>query len=81
MARFADLQLDSSVTHGLQRGDRRAQASAYQTLAPMVMGMAMRILQDEGGAQEVVHDTFIELIEKADTLNDPNAVLGWVFVD
>ena len=42
------------------------------------MGMAMRILQDEGIAQEVVQDTFVELIEKAHTLKDPNAVLGWV---
>ncbi len=78
MAKFADLQLDSGVTRGLQRGDRRAQATAYRTLAPMVMGMAMRILQDEGIAQEVVQDTFVELIEKAHTLKDPHAVLGWV---
>ena len=78
MAKFADLQLDSGVTRGLQRGDQRAQAIAYRTLSPVVMGMAMRILQDEGIAQEVVQDTFVELIEKAHTLKDPNAVLGWV---
>ncbi len=78
MANFADLQLDSGITRGLQRGDRHAQAVAYRTLAPAVMGMAMRILQDVGIAQEVVQDTFIELIEKAHTLEDANAVLGWV---
>ena len=78
MAKFADLQLDSGVARALKRGDRRAQAVAYRTLAPAVMGMAMRILRDEGIAQEVVQDTFVELIEKAHTLNDPNAVLGWL---
>ena len=78
MANFADLQLDSGITRGLQRGDRHAQAVAYRTLAPALMGMAMRILQDVGIAQEVVQDTFIELIEKAHTLEDANAVLGWV---
>ncbi len=78
MGKFADLQLDSGVTRGLQRGDQRAQAIAYRTLSPVVMGMTMRILQDEGIAQEVVQDTFVELIEKAHTLKDPNAVLGWV---
>lgn len=78
MVKFADLQLDSGVARALKRGDRRAQAVAYRTLAPAVMGMAMRILRDEGIAQEVVQDTFVELIEKAHTLNDPNAVLGWV---
>ncbi len=78
MAKFADLHLDSGVIRGLKRGDRHAQAVAYRTLAPAVMGMAVRILQDVGIAQEVVQDTFVELIEKAHTLNDPNAVLGWV---
>ncbi|MCZ6616809.1 MAG: RNA polymerase sigma factor [Gammaproteobacteria bacterium] len=78
MARFADLQLDSGVARGLKRGDRRAQAIAYRTLAPAVMGMAMRILQDKGIAEEVVQDTFVELIEKAGTLKNPDAVLGWV---
>ncbi|MCZ6708938.1 MAG: RNA polymerase sigma factor [Gammaproteobacteria bacterium] len=78
MARFADLQLDPVVARGLKRGDRSAQATAYRTLAPAVMGMAMRILQDEGIAQEVVQDTFVELIEKAHTLNDPESVVGWV---
>jgi RNA polymerase sigma-70 factor (ECF subfamily) len=78
MAGFADLQLDPRVTRGLKRGDRGAQSTAYRALAPAVMGLAMRILQDEGIAQEVVQDTFVELIEKAHTLNDPEAVVGWV---
>jgi RNA polymerase sigma-70 factor (ECF subfamily) len=40
--------------------------------------MAVRILQDEGLAQEVVQDTFVELIDKAATLKDPEAVVAWV---
>jgi len=78
MASFADIHLDSGIARGLQRGDRRAQAVAYRLLSPTVMGMAVRILQDEGLAQEVVQDTFVELIDKASTLKDPDAVVGWV---
>jgi len=78
MASFADIHLDSGIARGLQRGDRRAQAVAYRLLSPTVMGMAVRILQDEGLAQEVVQDTFVELIDKASTLKDPEAVVGWV---
>lgn len=78
MASFADIHLDSGVARGLQRGDRRAQTVAYRVLSPTVMGMAVRILQDEGLAQEVVQDTFVDLITKASTLNDPAAVVGWV---
>ncbi|MEQ8860642.1 MAG: RNA polymerase sigma factor [Pseudomonadales bacterium] len=78
MASFADIHLDSGIARGLQRGDRRAQAVAYRLMSPTIMGLAVRILQDEGLAQEVVQDTFVELIDKAHTLNDPAAVVGWV---
>lgn len=78
MASFADIHLDSGIARGLQRGDRRAQAVAYRLMSPTIMGMAVRILQDEGLAQEVVQDTFVELIDKADTLKDPQAVVAWV---
>lgn len=78
MASFADIRLDDGVARALTRGDRRAQAMAYRLLSPVVMGMAVRILQDEGLAQEVVQDTFVELIDKASTLKAPEAVVGWV---
>ncbi len=78
MAGFSDIQLDSGIARGLHKGDSRAQAVAYRVLAPSVMGMAVRILQDAGLAQEVVQDTFVELIEHAGTLQDPTAVVAWV---
>jgi RNA polymerase sigma factor (sigma-70 family) len=78
MAGFAELRLDSGIARGLRRGDRRAIAVAYRTLAPTIMGMAVRILRDEGLAQEVVHDTFVELIDKASTLANPDAIVSWV---
>jgi len=78
MASFADIHLDQGIARGIQRGDRRAQAVAYRLMSPTIMGMAVRILQDEGLAQEVVQDTFVELIDKAHTLKDPDAVVAWV---
>ena len=78
MASFSDIRLDSATARGLQNGDRRAQAVAYRLLSPPVMGMAVRILQDEGLAQEVVQDTFVELIEHAGSLHDAASVVGWV---
>ncbi len=78
MGSFADVQLDAGIARGLKRGDERAQAVAYRVLSPTVMGMAVRILQDEGLAQEVLQDTFIELLEHAHTLKEPEAVVGWV---
>ena len=78
MASFAEIRLEQGVARGLKRGDRSAQGIAYRVLAPTVMGLARRILQDEGSAQEVVQDTFVDLIEHARTLKDAQAVVGWV---
>ena len=78
MASFAEIRLEPGVARGLKRGDRSAQGIAYRVLAPTVMGLARRILQDEGSAQEVVQDTFVDLIEHARTLKDAQAVVGWV---
>lgn len=78
MASFSDIQLDAGIARGLKRGDAQAQTVAYRVLSPAVMGMAVRILQDHGLAQEVLQDTFVELIEHAHTLKEPASIIGWV---
>lgn len=78
MAGFAAAALTREIALGLKNGDPEAQAEAYRVLAPRVMGMAQRILGDRGLAEEVVQDTFVALIERADTLRDADAAVGWV---
>jgi RNA polymerase sigma-70 factor (ECF subfamily) len=78
MAGFSTAVLSREVARGLKNQDPDAQAEAYRILAPRVMGMAQRILGDRGQAEEVVQDTFVSLIERADTLRDAEAAVGWV---
>jgi RNA polymerase sigma-70 factor (ECF subfamily) len=78
MAGFSSLSLDGATASGLSRGDPVAQAEAYRLLAPPVLGMAQRILGDRGLAEEVVQDTFVSVLERADTVRDPGAIVGWV---
>jgi RNA polymerase sigma-70 factor (ECF subfamily) len=78
MAGISSLKLDGETALALKRGDPIAQAEAYRVLSPGVMGMAMRILGDRGLAEEVVQDTFVTVLERADTLRDAGAVVGWV---
>lgn len=78
MAGFTASRLSDEVARGLKRGDPSAQAEAYRVLAPTVMGMAQRILGDRGLAEEVLQDTFISVIERASTLKNPKAAVGWV---
>ena len=78
MAAFAEIELDPETAKGLQLGDAKAQAEAYRLLAPAILGLAQRILQDRDLAQEVLQDTFVELIEQADKLRSSEAVVGWL---
>ena len=78
MAGFSASRLSDEVARGLKRGDPTAQAEAYRILAPTVMGMAQRILGDRGLAEEVLQDTFISIIERAGTLKNAKAAVGWV---
>ncbi len=78
MAGFADVTIDPGMAKGLQRGDRKAQAAVFTRLAPVVMGLALRILRDDDQAKEVVQDTFVRVLEHADELENLSALVGWV---
>jgi|GEM_PF-385603 len=78
MAGFADVELASGVARGVVRGDTDAVAAAYRLMAQAVMNLAYRILSDRDLAQEVVQDTFIELMEKASQIRQPSSVVPWV---
>ena len=78
MAGFSKVSLDADTARGLKRGNPVAQSEAYRLLAAPIMSMAQRILQDRGLAEEVVQDTFVSLLERAHTLRNAQAVVGWV---
>ncbi len=82
MSGFSDVELDAATLQGLTMGDpnryQAAFAAAYQQLASPVLTLATRLLQDRSGAQEVVQDTFIELLERGHQIRDRAALVGWV---
>jgi RNA polymerase sigma-70 factor (ECF subfamily) len=78
MSGFSDIQIPTGVAKGVLRGDRNALADAYRLLAQAVMNLATRILQDRGLAEEVLQDTFIDLVEKAGQIKDVDAIRPWV---
>jgi RNA polymerase sigma-70 factor (ECF subfamily) len=50
----------------LKARDERALAELYDRLAPWVLGLAFRILQDEDEAEEVVGDVFVQVWRRVD---------------
>jgi len=50
-----------SLVRRLQARDERALRELYDALAPWVLGLAYRILQDDGEAEEVLSDVFVQV--------------------
>lgn len=78
MAGFSDVLLPEAVARGVLRGDRDSLADAYRVLSRPVMNMAARILSDRSLAEEVVQDTFIDLVEKGSQIQSGDAITAWV---
>ncbi len=78
MPGFADIQLADTVSAGVLKGDRQALATAYGQLSRAVMNLSARILQDRQLAEEVVQDTFVDLVEKASQIQHREALVPWV---
>ena len=78
MSRFSDIELDPGVIRRLKKGDRKAQELAYRAFANPVFTLARRVLRDPAAAEEVMQDTFVDVLTKADTLAREKAFPAWV---
>ena len=52
---------DALLAARLAAGDHRALAEVFDRLGPAVHGVVLRVLGYHAGAQDVVHDVFVEL--------------------
>ena len=78
MSRFNSIELDPGVVRRLKKGDRKAQEIAYRAFANAVYTLARRVLRDPAGAEEVMQDTFVDVMCKADTLAREASFAAWV---
>jgi RNA polymerase sigma-70 factor, ECF subfamily len=68
-----------SLVHRLRAQDERALAELYDLLAPWVLGLAFKILEDEAEAEEVVGDVFVQVwrhIDQHDARRGP--LVPWI---
>ena len=61
----------SCLVKQAQAGDRGAFGTLYERYTRYVQSIALRILRDEGEAEEVCHDVFIQAMEKLDQIKNP----------
>lgn len=76
-ARAADLDLIRRVT----QGDESALAALYDRYAGLVYSVAVRVLKDNGAAEEILQDTFYQLWRNASAYDGSRGGLGpWLLV-
>jgi RNA polymerase sigma-70 factor, ECF subfamily len=78
MSQFARIHIEPHSIEALKRGDRAAAETIYRALADVVYTLAARILGDTQLAREVTQDTFVDVIERAATLQSDGAFVAWV---
>jgi RNA polymerase sigma factor (sigma-70 family) len=62
------------------RGDRSALLRIYQTEGSRLLGVALRIVRRRDVAEDVVHDAFVRIWEKASTFDATRgSARGWIY--
>ena len=71
-------QVDPALVERARRGDRAAHARLYESCAPMVYTVARRILVSPAMAEDILQETFVEVIRKVDTYRGDAGFGFWV---
>jgi RNA polymerase sigma-70 factor (ECF subfamily) len=71
--------LDASAMAKILAGDDSGLEELYDRHAPFVLGVALKILRDPGEAEDVVHDAFVAVVERADQFRpERGTVIAWL---
>ncbi|MDX1561773.1 MAG: RNA polymerase sigma factor [Gammaproteobacteria bacterium] len=70
--------IDAGVLERARRGSRDAHAELYRAFAPMVYTLAFRMLGSKAVAEDVVQDSFVEVIRKAGQYRGDAAIGHWI---
>ncbi len=71
-------EVGPAIVAGAQRGDRVAHARLYEAYSPMVYTLARRMLVVPVLAEDVLQETFIEVIRKIDAYRGDAAIGFWI---
>lgn len=70
---------DLALVRRIRTGDRRAVGELYDRYAGIALAVAVRVVQDRGTAEDVVHDAFVAVWQKIDRFDDARGDLrSWL---
>ena len=79
MTDSATLQDDGLLAQRIRSGDRAALGEVYDRHASAAMAVALRIVADREGAEDLVHDTFVAIWQKIDRFDPARGSLrSWI---
>lgn len=78
MAGIAQIFARPNVVRDLAKGNRAAQESIYRDFSKPVYSMALQILRDVQLAEDVTHDTFVDVFKKTSKLENHSSFNGWI---
>lgn len=78
MSGFSDLQVDEDTLAAARGGDPRAQEGIYRSFSGPVYNLALRLLGKRVQAEEVLQDTFVEILSKLDEYRGESPLGFWI---
>jgi RNA polymerase sigma-70 factor, ECF subfamily len=71
--------LDASAMQRILEGDEAALEELYDRHAPLMLGVARKIVRADDDAEDVVHDAFVAVVERADQFRpDRGSFVAWL---
>ena len=78
MSGFFNCTIDPATLAAARAGQRTAQEAIYREFATPVFTMAVRIVQQRDVAEEILQDTFYEVLRKLHTFRGDSPLGAWV---
>jgi RNA polymerase sigma-70 factor (ECF subfamily) len=78
MANPFDQTIDPGLVSRAQRGDMKAHAVLFQAFAAGVHGVARRLVRSPDVADEIVQDTFVEVIHSVAGFRGDSPIGAWI---
>jgi RNA polymerase sigma-70 factor (ECF subfamily) len=78
MSKFADIQIDPAIVKRAARGDARAHEIIYRAFATPVYSLCLRFTKVPAHAEDLVQETFIEIMRSIDRFRGEAALGSWI---
>jgi len=73
-----DQSIDAALLERARNGEPAAHAALYRAFSAMVYTLAYRMLGSKAAAEDVLQDSFVEIIRKAADFRGDGDIRGWI---